>query len=48
MPVLHYSEVCLSVLPASVSVPAYGSICGKIHIYEFVRINKIHFQAGKG
>jgi hypothetical protein len=48
MPVLHYKELCLSVISASVRICAYGSNCGKIQIYEFVKMNKIHFEAGKG
>jgi hypothetical protein len=48
MHVVHYREVCLSVISASVTFDAYRSICRKIKIYESVKMSKTHFEAGKG
>ena len=48
MPVLHCREVCLTVISVWVGIDAYRSICGKIQIYESLKMNKVHFEAEKG
>jgi hypothetical protein len=48
MPVLHYREICLTVISAWVGIDAYRNIFVNIQIYESLKINKVHFEAGKG